>query len=146
MITGKTIGELNLLGQPTPNTLIPVELNGDTYHIAYSSITNISSTSIIYLGKNIDCLNITSGMNMTQVIESIGNKFCSEPPIVTCGNIILKTNPIGECQDPLQYIFNQSILSWCEEQPPVVPCTSNVNSLDYLFQDVINTWENQQLV
>lgn len=38
-LTGKTIGELSLLQFPTNDTLIPVEYIGDTYHIAFSSIT-----------------------------------------------------------------------------------------------------------
>jgi hypothetical protein len=38
-LTGKTIGELTLLQFPTNETLLPVELSGDTYHIAFSSIT-----------------------------------------------------------------------------------------------------------
>jgi hypothetical protein len=39
MLTGKTIGELTYLETPTADTLIPVELNGGTYHIDFSSIT-----------------------------------------------------------------------------------------------------------
>lgn len=39
MLTGKTIGELTYLEIPTPDTLIPVELNGATYHIDFSAIT-----------------------------------------------------------------------------------------------------------
>jgi hypothetical protein len=38
-LTGKTIGELVLLQFPTNETLLPVEYLGDTYHIAFSSIT-----------------------------------------------------------------------------------------------------------
>lgn len=38
-LTGKTIGELELLQFPTNDTLIPVEYIGDTYHITFSSIT-----------------------------------------------------------------------------------------------------------
>jgi len=38
-LTGKTIGELTYLQFPTNETLLPVELSGDTYHIAFSSIT-----------------------------------------------------------------------------------------------------------
>ena len=38
-LTGKTIGELAYLQFPTNDTLIPVEYIGDTYHIAFSSIT-----------------------------------------------------------------------------------------------------------
>ena len=38
-LTGKTIGELSYLQFPTNETLIPVEYIGDTYHIAFSSIT-----------------------------------------------------------------------------------------------------------
>jgi hypothetical protein len=39
MLTGKTIGQLTFLETPTSDTLIPVELNGETYHMAYSAIT-----------------------------------------------------------------------------------------------------------
>jgi len=39
MLTGKTIGQLTYLEIPTPNTLIPVELSGSTYHIDFSAIT-----------------------------------------------------------------------------------------------------------
>jgi hypothetical protein len=38
-LTGKTIGELQLLQFPTNDTLIPVEYIGDTYHIVFTSIT-----------------------------------------------------------------------------------------------------------
>ena len=38
-LTGKTIGELTYLQFPTNDTLLPVEYVGDTYHIAFSSIT-----------------------------------------------------------------------------------------------------------
>ena len=45
-LTGKTIGQLTLLGTPTVDTLIPVELSGETYHISFSSIT--SYTEVTY--------------------------------------------------------------------------------------------------
>lgn len=38
-LTGKTIGQLELLQFPTNETLLPVEYIGDTYHIVFSSIT-----------------------------------------------------------------------------------------------------------
>lgn len=38
-LTGKTIGQLTYLQFPTNETLLPVEYIGDTYHIAFSSIT-----------------------------------------------------------------------------------------------------------
>ena len=38
-LTGKTIGQLELLQFPTNDTLLPVEYLGDTYHIVFSSIT-----------------------------------------------------------------------------------------------------------
>ena len=38
-LTGKTIGQLELLQFPTNDTLLPVEYIGDTYHIVFSSIT-----------------------------------------------------------------------------------------------------------
>ena len=39
-LTGKTIGQLTYLSGVTTDTLFPVELSGDTYHIAYSAFTN----------------------------------------------------------------------------------------------------------
>jgi hypothetical protein len=39
-LTGKTIGQLTYLSGLTTDTLFPVELSGDTYHIAYSAFTN----------------------------------------------------------------------------------------------------------
>lgn len=38
-LTGKTISELDLLQFPTNETALPVEYNGDTYQITFSSIT-----------------------------------------------------------------------------------------------------------
>lgn len=37
-LTGKTISQLTYLQYPTNDTLIPVELSGDTFHIAFSAI------------------------------------------------------------------------------------------------------------
>lgn len=39
-LTGKTIGQLTYLSGVTTDTLFPVELSGETYHIAYSAFTN----------------------------------------------------------------------------------------------------------
>lgn len=39
-LTGKTIGQLTYLSGVTTDTLFPVELSGDTFHIAYSAFTN----------------------------------------------------------------------------------------------------------
>jgi hypothetical protein len=46
-LTGKTIGELTNLLNPTNDTLIPVEYSGQTYHIAYSSSTY---SEVVYTG------------------------------------------------------------------------------------------------
>jgi hypothetical protein len=47
-LTGKTIGQLTLLGTPTADTLIPVEYNDATYHIEFSSITSNSTVEVTY--------------------------------------------------------------------------------------------------
>lgn len=47
-LTGKTIGQLTFLETPTTDTLIPVELNSETYHIAFSSITSNSTVEVTY--------------------------------------------------------------------------------------------------
>lgn len=48
MLTGKTIGQLTYLETPTPDTLIPVELSGATYHIDFSAITSNSTVEVTY--------------------------------------------------------------------------------------------------
>jgi hypothetical protein len=48
MLTGKTIGQLTLLNNPTADTLLPVELNGDTYHIVFSALSSNSTVEVTY--------------------------------------------------------------------------------------------------
>jgi len=50
-LTGKTIGELTLLQFPNNETLLPVELSGDTYHITFSSITYNEGTYIQFVAE-----------------------------------------------------------------------------------------------
>ena len=66
-LTGKTIGELTFLAEPTNNTLIPVELSGVTYHIAYSGITN-------NLG-NTGSWTVTPGTNNYSFTVDINNTY-----------------------------------------------------------------------
>lgn len=47
-LTGKTIGQLTYLSGVTTDTLFPVELSGDTYHVAYSAFTNANYYSVSY--------------------------------------------------------------------------------------------------
>jgi hypothetical protein len=102
---------------------------------------NFTTDNITYSGSDFDCLNIKNGMTLTDVITVIGNILCPTPqPIIRCNDLVLPLQPRGECQNPLQYIFNQSITSWCESHPPQIPCTSNVNAMDYLFDQVIESW------
>ena len=64
-LTGKTIGELTYLETPTPNTLIPVELSGSTYHIDFSAITGngggVIETTYSELVNNITGETLTPG-------------------------------------------------------------------------------------
>lgn len=104
---------------------------------------NFTTDNITYSGSDIDCLKIKSGMSLTEVITIIGNTLCPTPtptPNTKCDNISLPLPPSGQCQNPLQYIFNETITSWCELNPPQLPCTSNVNAMDYLFDQVIESW------
>lgn len=47
-ITGKTIGQLTYLSGVTTDTLFPVELSGETFHLAYSAFTNANYNSVTY--------------------------------------------------------------------------------------------------
>jgi hypothetical protein len=64
MLTGKTIGELTYLEIPTPDTLIPVELNGGTYHIDFSAVTSagVIETTYSELVDNITGETLTTGV------------------------------------------------------------------------------------
>lgn len=48
MLTGKTIGQLTLLPEITPDTLYPVEFSGSTYHIPFSAMSTDLSVSVTY--------------------------------------------------------------------------------------------------
>lgn len=53
-LTGKTIGQLTYLQYPTNDTLIPVELSGDTYHIDFSAVNYTELTySDLYTGSQL---------------------------------------------------------------------------------------------
>jgi len=53
-LTGKTIGQLDYLQFPTNDTLIPVELSGDTYHISFSAVNYTQLTySDLVTGANL---------------------------------------------------------------------------------------------
>ena len=73
-LTGKTIGELTFLAEPTNNTLIPVELSGVTYHIAYSAITNnLSNTGSWTVTPGTNNYSFTLDVNSTYNLWAIGN-------------------------------------------------------------------------
>jgi hypothetical protein len=73
-LTGKTIGELTFLSEPTNNTLIPVELSGVTYHIAYSGITNnLSNTGSWTVTSGTSNYSFTLEINSTYNLWVLGN-------------------------------------------------------------------------
>jgi hypothetical protein len=73
-LTGKTIGELTFLAEPTNNTLIPVELSGVTYHIAYSGITNnLGNTGSWTVTPGTNNYSFTVDTNNTYNLWVLGN-------------------------------------------------------------------------
>jgi hypothetical protein len=66
-LTGKTIGQLTYLSGVTNDTLFPVELSGDTYHINYSAITDSLMGKVTYseLQNMITSSGLTSGIFYT---------------------------------------------------------------------------------
>ena len=77
-LTGKTIGDLELLQFPTNNTLIPVEYSGETYHISFSSITPNSIVEVTYS----ELYNLTTGGTLTPGIFYLITDFqtCYDQP------------------------------------------------------------------
>ena len=74
-LTGKTIGELSTLNFPTNDTLLPVELSGNTFHIAFSAI---NYTELTYLDF-ITGLNL-SGLTVGQYYLITDFKTCYDQP------------------------------------------------------------------
>jgi hypothetical protein len=143
MLTGKTISELTLLNIITEETSIPVQLDGITYHIQYSAITDnvrqqgyktlasgeyshsegtsfikeeefISTTTINYIDYNVDG---TSHNGISSIIS------ISDTEIVVSGD--LSTYPTGE----IVSLFIQNLF------------TSFDVNLDYYINPVIDTIE-----
>jgi hypothetical protein len=74
-LTGKTIGELSTLNFPTNDTLLPVELSGNTFHIAFSGINYTELTySDFITGLNL------SGLTVGQYYLITDFKTCYDQP------------------------------------------------------------------
>jgi hypothetical protein len=74
-LTGKTIGELSVLNFPTNDTLLPVELSGNTFHIAFSGINYTELTySDFITGLNL------SGLTVGQYYLITDFKTCYDQP------------------------------------------------------------------
>jgi hypothetical protein len=145
-LTGKTIGELSQLNDIPIDALFLIEFSGTTYNTPYSSVQNyskiISTDDVIYTGANINCLNIKKNMDLTEIIENIGDLFCKVTPSnVLCYQMLFPQPLSGSCQNSLEYLFNQSISSWCIDNPPTIPCTDGLNPLGYILNQSISNFE-----
>jgi len=96
-LTGKTIGQLTYLRYPTNNTLIPVELSGDTYHIAYSAV-NYTELTYEDLITGVQLGELTPGhfylMTDFQTIYDQPNFDYNGNPILTGNNKTGNTEPL----------------------------------------------------
>jgi hypothetical protein len=124
--------------------------NVESQKILGESIIPMHSDNVLYNGPEINCLNITGETTLTQVVKNISDKLCysSNPnPIIVCDDILFPTPQNGECQNPLYYLFNQAISSWCISLPDRTPCTG-LNPLEYLLNNVTTAYneENPPLV
>lgn len=96
-LTGKTIGQLTYLQNPTNDTLIPVELSGDTYHIAYSAV-NYTELTYDDLITGVQLGELTPGhfylINDFQTIYDQPNYDNSRSPIFSGNSMTGETEPI----------------------------------------------------
>jgi hypothetical protein len=151
-LTGKTIGELTFLAEPTNNTLIPVELSGVTYHIAYSAITNnLSNTGSWTVTPGTNNYSFTLDNNSTYNLWVIGNipngiivynatVTISNPNVPVIGvqyawNYTGAGNPILFTTIPTQIIGTAGAISTAS---PAVGTTTNT----FVFGIQNNTAEN----
>ena len=151
-LTGKTIGELTFLAEPTNNTLIPVELSGVTYHIAYSAITNnLSNTGSWTVTPGTNNYSFTLDINSTYNLWVIGNipngiivynatVTISNPNVPVIGvqyawNYTGAGNPILFTTIPTQIIGTAGAISTAS---PAVGATTNT----FVFGIQNNTAEN----
>lgn len=96
-LTGKTIGELTYLQYPTNDTLIPVELSGETYHITFSAVNYTELTySDLYTGAQLGELSPGHFYLMTdfQTIYDQPNFDNLRDPIFTGNYMTGSTEPI----------------------------------------------------
>jgi hypothetical protein len=101
------------------------------------------TNDVLYSGQEFSCLSLDSGMTLTQVIENIGYALCRFPNKNTsCYDLPLPITLPGSCQNPLDFVNNQSIISWCESLPPLVVC-DGVGGINYLFDTAINIFNQQ---
>jgi len=151
-LTGKTIGELTFLAEPTNNTLIPVELSGVTYHITYSAITNnlsnigswtvtpgtnnYSFTLDISSTYNLWVLgNIPNGIIVYNATVSISNSNVPVIGVQYAWNYTGATSPILLTSIPAQIIGTAGTISTAS---PAVGTTTNT----FVFGIQNNTAEN----
>lgn len=96
-LTGKTIGELSLLQFPTNDTLLPAEYIGDTYHIAFSSITYNEGTYSQFVAEANNSL-LTPGraylMSDYQAIYDQPNYDNNRSPILSGNSMTGETEPL----------------------------------------------------
>ena len=96
-LTGKTIGQLTYLQYPTNNTLIPVELSGDTYHIAYSAV-NYTELTYSDLITGVQLGELTPGhfylISDFQTIYDQPNYDNSRSPIFSGNSMTGETEPL----------------------------------------------------
>jgi hypothetical protein len=99
------------------------------------------TNDVLYSGQEFSCLSLDSGMTLTQVIENIGYALCRFPNKNTsCYDLPLPITLPGSCQNPLDFVNNQSIISWCESLPPLVVC-DGISAIDYVFEFAFNAYE-----
>jgi hypothetical protein len=96
-LTGKTIGQLTYLNFPNNDTLIPVELSGGTYHIAYSAV-NYTELTYNDLITGVQSGELTPGhfylINDFQTIYDQPNFDHNGNPITTGNNKTGTTEPL----------------------------------------------------
>jgi hypothetical protein len=137
-LTGKTIGQLTYLSGVTSDTLFPVELSGDTYHVFFSALTNTNYTEVTY--DELYSLYTGLGLTTGQFYLITDFQTCYDQPNFDSGGGEITTGNFksGSTEPLLVLATSNSTLS-PQAFSPSYPNDSIKYDITFNFTEVTNT-------
>jgi hypothetical protein len=87
-----------------------------------------------------------SGITYYIYFSSITNNIITPTPSILCEDLLTPTPPSGQCQNSLAFLINQSITTWCVENPPFVVCNEGQDPFNGLLNIVVNAYNEDNII